>query len=188
MPLSDLQRDTLHLYVEMINELEESSLCRNLLSEKTITYRFSMKEGLPINQEIVNLDEEHLKAFILTARLLAQDNERCSIRNLSKIFDGALQDHAIWPRFNGVRWKLNDYLDREYPLLVEGDEVTSRYLFEVFLYGHYAHRTKEKELVYKGWEANSVFFPYYKLGFLMSLSVLFSCAHEIKLVANEVIK
>ena len=81
MALSHHQRETLKLFVEMINELEESSLVRDLLRKNQITYRFSLKEGKPIDQDIVNLDEEHLKAFILTARLLAQDDERCSIRN-----------------------------------------------------------------------------------------------------------
>lgn len=188
MNLSPENKRSLELYLDTVSELERSSLYRNILEKNNITYRFQVKEGLPITQEVVDLDEEHLKAFILTARLLAQDNDGRSIRVVSNIVDESFQAHPSYLKFNSARWKLNDYLDGEYPALVQGESITSRELFDVFLYGHYAHRNPQKEQRFIQWQSNWVTFPHYKLGFLMSLSVLFSCAHEMRTAIEEMLK
>lgn len=186
MNLSEESKRSLRLFIETVAELEESSLYKNLLGEEGITYRYSWREGQPASQEIVNLDEEQLKSFILTARLLSQDNDGRSIRVVAQIFDGELQNHQLYPTFNGIRWKLNDYLDQEYPIKIQGVSITSRHLFDIFLYGHYAHRNPDKEDVYCRWESDWITFPHYKLGFLLSLSVLFSCAHQIRSVVERI--
>lgn len=183
-PLSNDERKSLALFCECVAELEESALFKNLLHRNEIRWNHRWTDDVLVQTEILDLDEEHLKAFVLTARLFAQNNERGSIGNVSKIISQHVGDrHPFSWNFHGWRAGLNNFLDRSRDVRVvagSDESLTNRDVLDVFLYGHYAHRNKNHEASYQKWKEQPLVFTELKANFLLSLSNLFATAREMR--------
>jgi hypothetical protein len=143
------ERETLEVFCETVNELEEYPLYKKLLRENVVNAHISVKEGTIVDATIRNLDENDLRAFVLTARLFGQNNDRISIRKIAAIFDRRVgKREPLWMNFNGYREGWNQFRTHKIPELND----TMGNLFDVFLYGHYAHREKTKATTIKEWK------------------------------------
>jgi hypothetical protein len=69
------EREALEVFCETVNELEEYPLYKKLLRENVVNSDISVRDGTVVRAAIRNLDENDLRAFVLTARLFGQDNE-----------------------------------------------------------------------------------------------------------------
>jgi hypothetical protein len=144
-PLDADERDALKSFCEMVNKLENRSIVKGLLDHGEIHSTIKISDGTVVHAEIENLDEEALEAFLLTARLFRDNKERASIANIASIFDKRVSPrHILWMNFNGERSGLNELLQRCDTLPETNGEI-----FEIFLYGGYAHRNRRK---YKEWQ------------------------------------
>ena len=81
------EREALEVFCETVKELEEYPLYKKLLRENVVNSHISVRDGTVIHVAIRNLNENDLRAFVLTARLFGQDNDRISIRKIAEIFD-----------------------------------------------------------------------------------------------------
>ena len=171
------ERESLNLFCEIIDELEESSIFKNLLHRRQIRHNQKWRSGILVEAGIEDFNEEELKAFLLTARLLSQDNDRISIGNIATVFNKLVSErHSLSMNFNAYHMGLNEYLDRR----DHGLSHTNREIFEIFLYGHYAHRNKNKEDTYRKWKADRILFLEMKVNFLSSVGNLFSSAQRLR--------
>jgi len=135
------EREALEVFCDTVNELEEYPLYKKLLRENVVNSDISVRDGTVVRAAIRNLDENDLRAFVLTARLFGQDNDRISIRKIAEIFDRRVgKRELLWMNFNGYREGWNQFRTHKIPELND----TMGSIFDVFLYGHYAHRDKTK--------------------------------------------
>ncbi len=58
-------------------------------------------------------------------------------------------------------------------------------MFEIFLYGHYAHLNEQKEAVYEEWLKDEVWFLKRKQLFVLTLSILFSHVRDMHVTVRK---
>jgi len=99
-------------------------------------------------------NEEYTKAFILSLRFLIQNNENCSLSNIvqNHLPTLKLDFPEKTQNISNLRNNLNQYLDSPPEMkinLTRGKKsrefATNRDIFEVFIYGHYAHSNFKKD-------------------------------------------
>ncbi|PYL42553.1 MAG: hypothetical protein DMF42_06580 [Verrucomicrobia bacterium] len=164
------EREALEVFCDTVNELEEYPLYKKLLRENVVNSDISVRDGTVVRAAIRNLDENDLRAFVLTGRLFGQDNDRISIRKIAEIFDrrvGARE--LLWMNFNGYRQGWNQFRTHKIPELND----TMGSIFDVFLYGHYAHRDKTKATTIKEWRKTPDGFVARQSMFLIALGTFF---------------
>ena len=139
--MSDIDQDTLdtlRLFGEKVSRLCEVSLADEVLKEFRGRVHWVRGEGW--SDEYTGPDGEPVEAFVLTLRLLIQNNEPISIRNMSKLYSELPLDPSYSQRFEMQRSQLNDFLDSDTNLSIEdGRMLTHRDVFNIFLYGSLAH-------------------------------------------------
>ena len=164
------ERETLEVFCETVNELEGYPLYKKLLRENVVNAHISVNDGTIVDATIRNLDENDLRAFVLTARLFGQDNDRISIRKIAEIFDRRVgKRELLWMNFNGYREGWNQFRTQKIPELND----TMGNLFDVFLYGYYAHREKTKATTIKEWRKTPNGFVARQSVFLIALGTFF---------------
>ena len=177
MNLSAKNIDDLKEFVRLVRKLESSTFSKRLLSAQNISYQHSVESG---NQGmILNFDEEECESFLLSCRLLMQNNERTSIQRVWALFHDNMRDHPSFVRINPARWKLNDYLDRVPAIPLIDRAHSSGLILNTFLYGAYAHRNREKCQLLSEWEQDAQTFSMYKMTFLLALKVMLDCAKSL---------
>jgi len=90
-----------------------------------------------------NHKEDEIKSFVLTMRLFVQDNEKISIRNLSKLYENMNIDIRYKTKFSTLRNNLNGYLNEKALTFIESSP-TKRDVYDTLLYGYYAHKQSDK--------------------------------------------
>lgn len=98
-------------------------------------------------------DNESVEAYILTFRILTQDND-CSIRNLAAIYEKLPENNKTKQSFNALREDLNKYLDTD-SSIYDGSRWTRREIMDNMLYGYFAHTNKKKKEVVDGWMSSN---------------------------------
>lgn len=106
---------------------------------------------------------ESIHAFVLTLRQFFQNNDPVSFRNVAGHYN-ALRAADLIPEdlaedFGKARHRLSQFLDSETYINHNEQQLTHRYIFEVFVYGYLAHTNEEKRAVYDQWRAVPFFFP-----------------------------
>jgi hypothetical protein len=175
-------------FCELVRELRESKFGQRVAGVKPITVRGH--EGFH-DAEVVNFDEDECRSFLLSFRLLVQDNDNISIRCVWRIFADKIVAPEWFKRVDPPKWMLNDFLDRSaiYPAPGGGDQ-TMREVFEVFLYGAYAHRLQspEKRAKYLSWRANHRDHVIQKMLFLMCLQTALNMAERMETAIRDWIR
>lgn len=179
--------DILHLkeFCELVRELRESKFGQRVLGAKSITVRGH--DGLH-DAEIVDFDEDECRSFLLSFRLLVQDNDNISIRCVWNIFKDKIIDPEWFVRVNPPKWMLNDFLEGQamYAAPGGGDQ-TMREVFDVFLYGAYAHRNQapEKRTKYLAWKSNHRDYVIQKMLFLLCVKTTLDMAKLIEIATRD---
>jgi len=150
--IKKLNADALLLFIEKVEELKSSQF---------FSFYFNISQQIQVKQEIKKVNntwigrcylnephEEVIKAYILPFRFFIQDNEICSIRNITEKVLPELNQQFTNEigEYNKVREILNQYLDSAPGIkfnFTKGEKSISfsvnRQILDTFIYGHYAH-------------------------------------------------
>ena len=123
-------------------------------------------------------NDESIDAVSLTLRFFIQDNEKCSFRNLSKLYEKIEPIVGGKQTYEAYRIYLNDFLNQEtqpQPKVNEFERpLLLRDVLEVFMYGGLSHANEKKKVIYDRWMSEQI-----------------SCAaytHLFHLIVSEIIK
>jgi hypothetical protein len=90
-----------------------------------------------------------LEAFVLTYRMLTQNNDRYSIGRLAESYELAHYVFRNW--FMYLRQETSSFLCTGSSLHIEGTAIPYRDILDVVIYGELAHSNKKKEATFAQW-------------------------------------
>lgn len=114
---------------------------------------FSFGQENPMAITHIGPDEAVVREFVVTLRFFIQENERCSISRVAKIYEFLPVSAEEKKAFAECRTALNGFLDRPSHIVLGTSPMTHRRIMEVFVYGNIAHANPEKEHVLASWKA-----------------------------------
>lgn len=149
----------LNLFNEKVQKVLNSKFIKESNEKKlgeTLEWNLNDSTGnLDFSYSVLNHDEDWTQSVLMTIRMFKQDDDKLSIRNLSKFYESLDIDKEFKTTFTELRTYLNDYLDNESKTLLD-DKPTRRILLDTILYGDIAHTsTKERQLLEK-WKSDEV--------------------------------
>lgn len=137
------QKETLRLVIEKADRLEQLRFTQGLLHGGKIGLAGERtEEGFVMWRQ--GPDQESMDAFLLTLRLFVQDNDRVSFRNLERLFEELPIEDSWKAAVRSSRARFNEWLDKPSYLVIEGKKRTRREIFDVCLYGGFAHATQKE--------------------------------------------
>ncbi len=142
--MTDEIRKALELVVLKAKQVENSSYFKHVWRNEGLNFKFSFECVDGMLQS--NFPEEgDLEAIILTVRMFIQDNDQVSFGSLARLLDSCevSEEWKYW--FKHFRFLLNESLDRNLKLTVNGISYSERDVLNTFVYGFYSH-TKPKYL------------------------------------------
>jgi hypothetical protein len=103
-----------------------------------------------------DFDQDEIDAFVLTHRILTQNNDMLSIGSLAKIYAQPWMPEGARAPFNNARDQLNQYLAS--PATVEFGEyqIAIGQLAEIMIYGGLAHSNPQKNAIFESWVNSGV--------------------------------
>ena len=174
-------------FIQLVDELNDLRLAKKVLSFDSIIMQLKDRSKV----DILNFDEEDCRSFILSCRLLVQDNDKISIRCIDKIVSSGDYPEDGQQAISNERCRLNLSLDSYCAISAPGcnEEITHRDVFETFLWGSYAHRCMDSELraQYLDWNAEPRQYFALKLDFLLMLKILLESASRISQLLHDMI-
>jgi len=183
--LNDKDLKTLRLFNEKVDKLSEKGFIKN---HKTFSTKIKWERDVGFTETSIDgPTDDEIESFALTLRFFCQDNEPCSLRNMSKIFQKieGVADHKV--RFDDARDKLNRYLDSEPQMRhsFNGKYVTNRNIFDTFMYGDLSHSMKKEE--HDFWSKIPPMYITLKSEFIVISNVFYGILLFLKAVNEEVI-
>lgn len=110
-----------------------------------------------IHSWIPDFDQDEKDAFVLTFRLFTQDNDRISLRSLSRIYaSNWLQGGNAQECFEGARKQLNEHLDGAATVSFGDTIVSIRFIVDIVIYGGLAHTNEEKSRIFRDWSSSGI--------------------------------
>lgn len=103
---------------------------------------------------VPDFDEDEIDAFVLTYRLLTQNNDRLSIARIGEVYEAEWMPEEARSSFVEAREHLNNYLDSAATLEFGPRQIAIRQIVDIVLYGGLAHSNEQKAEVFKAWAAN----------------------------------
>ena len=132
------------LFNEKAELLGNSSLAKAMRQEDSGGLFECSAEG-DYEVVLVGAEGESVDAAFLTWRMFLQNNDRISIRNISKIYANSNDFSSHRTEFEAVRTQINNYLDSPNGIDFFGKNYTNREIIELLLYGSKGHSNREKE-------------------------------------------
>lgn len=144
MKLDQTEIEALKLFNEKASKLESYSFLKSIQqSGSGIKLDWKKDQGASISRKGPN--EESIDASILTIRFFIQDNEKCSIRNISKIYEKLEDEIDLKKYFIGSRDNLNNFLALATYIDIGGKKIIRREVLDVFIYGGLSHANLQKK-------------------------------------------
>jgi hypothetical protein len=144
------------------------------------------KKGAGWDHVFAGADEESLEALLLLTRQFVQDNEAISLRNMRQLYDRLPLDPALCTSLTAECEAVNTFLDSESNLAIEEHrQITHREIFNIFLYGWYAHNNERQRRLFEG-VRSSAFFSLFQVSFvdcLVRLARAIGCIRRINVEA-----
>lgn len=164
-------KDILERFIERAKLLQTSSF---LVAAKSTSANLMPSEGTAPVFEGPN--REQYDSFILNLRFFIQDNEPISLRKVSELLEKDLSIRTgLRQDFEDIRTHLNTALQTLPPIKVTSNDIpvspTWRDIYEVFIYGEYAHNTKRE--IFETWRKHAptfVLFNYYFVSILIVMA------------------
>ena len=103
---------------------------------------------------VENFDREETEAFVLTYRILTQQNDRYSVRRLADVYRSTWVEEDGSRAFEEGRSEINAILESFTKIDFGDGAVSVRHLVDVLVYGALAHSDASKERQYKAWTEN----------------------------------
>ncbi|MDF1617303.1 hypothetical protein [Petrocella sp. FN5] len=150
--------ETLQIFNEKADKIFTSSFVEDF-KNNGIKMNIKIDGGIGHIPTINIPDESFFDALILTLRFFIQDNEEISIRNLNEVYNKDNIKKELKDEFNGTRNELINFLGFNCHINDNGKSYSRREVFDIFIYGNYAHHTKRKE--YQVLKNNKFLYPMY---------------------------
>ena len=149
-------KKVLSLFNEKVEDLRRSRYFQSIIKESS-GFNFSFESGGKWSLTIKGPDDDAIKAFVLTFRFFIQDNERCSINNISKIYNAEPYiPNEIKTEFNSSRNIMKQFLESYSMLQINKEGVQYKKILDVFFYGGLAHANEQKKELFDKWMKISV--------------------------------
>jgi hypothetical protein len=163
------QLDVLREFNRKVDRLEQTSFWRryenqtpNVIMkmndptfESTGDARFSILAR--IDSWLEDFDQDEIDAFVLTFRLFTQDNDRISLRSLSKIYASPWMNNGNAAEcFEDARKAINDQLDSAATVMFGNDTISVRSIADIVIYGGLAHTNAKKSDIFQSWKASGI--------------------------------
>jgi len=168
-PSSKIQ---LKLFLQKADRVARSNYLQKIIKQDGTRLSFSWSKGVGGGFSNNFPEEEAVDALMLTVRMFVQNNDQVSFASLAKLIDDVGISDGWKERFNDVRKKLNEFLDGNSILNLDGKIYTHMEVFEVFLYGHLAHLNRTKVNLYNKWSKNPLGFPMIENEFHLTVTTL----------------
>jgi hypothetical protein len=137
----DLKMNAIDLFNEKYKKLESSRFVKYLKN-----YGFNPKVNVPEERHLEDSiipDNDSIDAFVLTIRFFIQNNEPCSIYNLSIIYNNRDRvSNEYRDQFNNLRKILNDTLDSQLWFSINTTRLTYRQVLEGMIFSELSHSNK----------------------------------------------
>lgn len=206
-PLGDQEKFiyALQLFNEKFDKLGHLSFMHTLFSGgNSVTIKSTRQENgmMLLESSRSGPSQEAIDAFVLTIRFFMQDNEECSLRNLSRYYTGSSVDLQIKERFASIRKNINEYLDvvtfiKEQVIISNPNnpkETTAkeivwrrRDILETFVYGGLSHAQKIKRQRYYSWMSFPPSQVLFVNAFVETLGNFYAGLQEVRVINNQVI-
>ncbi|MDP2788487.1 MAG: hypothetical protein Q8O46_00335 [bacterium] len=179
--------EALELFNEKTDKLLKLSFTKHV---HETGLKISLKASISGKPEITHTlpNEEAMDAFALTIRFFVQDNERCSIRNIAKVYDEMPLSNDLKNDFSWVRNKFNSEFDKESFMKLDNEVITYQKMFDVFIYGGLAHANTEKKQEYNRWMENKYLAPFICGEFYNFIFYFLNCIAYIKKINIKAIE
>lgn len=171
----------LKLFDEKAKKLLKSSMISKLENSK-ISLNIIIEGGIVNNPTYLLPDQEFIESFLLTLRFFIQNNEASSIRNLLDVYISSNNQNMI-SKFETIRNQLLRYMDCKCPLQEKSYNYTRKEVFDIFIYGEYAHSTHKYE--FERIRDNDFIFPIYSYIFVETLFQYLNAISEISILNDE---
>jgi hypothetical protein len=145
-------RDVLTMFVESVDELLDSEFLQQVQG-----VGISCKLEWSNNVFLFNRKgpkRDSIKAVLLTLRFFGQNSEPTSLCNMEERINCLEIDPASKERFRTLRHDINVLLDKA-PLIKFPKDAgvnSNRRIYDIILYGIFAHANPEKRKIVKEWE------------------------------------
>lgn len=191
--------DTLRSFNKSVERLERSGFSKRF-SEETpevlVKFESFKYEKLgngqynligKIKSWVPDYNEDEIDAFILTYRMLTQNNDRVSIARLSDIYNSDWMPEDGKNYFNEARKEVNEYLDSPATISFETGQISIRSIMDIIIYGGLAHSNPKKEKIFNNW-INSDFSGFFRVEFMAALKFMLSSFTYFKELNETAIK
>ena len=136
-------RESCRLFHERLKRILRCRLIREIERTQLMVEIWERPNGR-LELVLPKIEEDDLDAFLLNYRLLQQDKDRISIRNMSSTIESLTLAPQTKTDFETLRKSFNAYLDEPPEMQVLGEPKDKRALIDTLLYGVYAHLDKSK--------------------------------------------
>ena len=103
---------------------------------------------------VPQFDQDEIDAFVLTYRILTQNNDRLSLDRVSEVYEKDWMPSEASALFSKAREHLNDYLDSAATMEFGPNQIAIREVVEIVVYGGLAHSNPQKAQIFNSWTAN----------------------------------
>ncbi|MBR0925182.1 hypothetical protein ABH973_002381 [Bradyrhizobium ottawaense] len=160
--------DLLRAFCRRVDRLEQSGFSKRFETDvpnviaKMNEPSFQREEGLRfsivarVESWVEDFSQDEIDAFVLSYRVFTQDNDRFSIRNLSKIFAKDWMHPNARECFEDARAQLNGHLDSASTISFPEGRISVRALVDTIIYGGLAHSNEEKSKIFDSWEHSGI--------------------------------
>ncbi|WP_407180430.1 hypothetical protein [Bradyrhizobium sp. STM 3562] len=160
--------DLLRAFCRRVDRLEQSGFSKRFEADvpnviaKMSEPSFQREEGprfsivARIESWVEDFSQDEIDAFVLSYRLFTQDNDRLSIRNLSKVFAKDWMHPRARECFEDARAQLNGHLDSASTIAFPEGHISVRALVDTIIYGGLAHSNAEKSKIFDSWEHSGI--------------------------------
>jgi hypothetical protein len=109
-----------------------------------------------VSSYLEDFNQDEIDAFVLTHRMLTQNNDALSIASLAKSYATAWMPEEARAAFNDARAQLNAWLDTAATVEFERGQIAIRDLADIMIYGGLAHSNKAKAAIFESWTASGM--------------------------------
>ncbi|MEK0337109.1 MAG: hypothetical protein QQN41_06710 [Nitrosopumilus sp.] len=175
-------KEILELFDEKFARLQSSTLIRIMIDPGwKLSFDFTSNTQ---NSDALLPDLEYVESYVLNLRFFIQNNEPCSLRNLSKLYETHCRDQTIKENFIELRKVFNTELDRVWPFRFNKKTLTFRDILMGFIYGKIAHSKVENHQIFHQ-------LTKHPFGYHLALNTFLRCIdfiHDILTMINQLNK
>lgn len=143
--------------------------------------------GKSITVDVFDPDNNNLKSFIMTYKVLTEKVNPCSLVKIAVIYAKLPETLPERVQFDGFRNDINSYLDSDSGLFENGIHWNRRQIVDNMINTIYAHVDLSKKEDVDRWLAEPVIFELFRHMFIETLLTMFDLLFKIRLLNDSVL-